>query len=42
MPVECEKEGIVMNKSANLKVTAQGEREIVMTRTFNAPRKLVF
>lgn len=42
MPVECEKEGIVMNKSANLKVVARGEREIVMTRSFNAPRKLVF
>jgi uncharacterized protein YndB with AHSA1/START domain len=40
--VECAKEGIVMNKSANLKVMAQGDREIVMTRTFNAPRKLVF
>jgi uncharacterized protein YndB with AHSA1/START domain len=42
MPVECEKEGIVMNKSPHLKVEARGEREIVMTRTFNAPRKLVF
>ncbi len=42
MPVECEKEGIVMNKSPHLKVEARGEREIVMTRIFNAPRKLVF
>lgn len=42
MPAECEKEGIVMNKSPNLKVEARGEREIVMTRSFNAPRKLVF
>jgi len=42
MPMECEKEEIVMNKSSNLKVMARGEREIVMTRTFNAPRKLVF
>lgn len=42
MPVECEKEEIVMNKSAALKVMARGEREVVMTRTFNAPRTLVF
>lgn len=42
MPLECEKEEMVMNKWANLKVTARGEREIVMTRTFNAPRHLVF
>lgn len=31
-----------MNKGAALKVTANGEREIVMTRVFDAPRRLVF
>jgi len=33
---------MTMNKSANLNVMALGERELVMTRTFNAPRNLVF
>jgi uncharacterized protein YndB with AHSA1/START domain len=28
--------------SGNLKLTAQGDREITITRTFNAPRTLVF
>src|SRR5216684_3075152 len=28
--------------TANLQVVPRGEREIVMTRTFNAPRHLVF
>ncbi len=42
MPVESEKEEKVMNKAMALQVTARGEREIVMTRTFNAPRHLVF
>src|SRR5579871_818804 len=31
-----------MHKSGNLVVSAHGEREIVMTRTFDAPRALVF
>ena len=31
-----------MNHPGGLKVTAKGEREIVMTREFNAPRELVF
>ena len=31
-----------MNDTGALKVTAQGEREIVMTRVFDAPRRLVF
>ena len=31
-----------MTNEANLKVTTRGDREIVMTRAFDAPRKLVF
>jgi uncharacterized protein YndB with AHSA1/START domain len=31
-----------MNKSGSLHVTARGEREIIFTRAFNAPRRLVF
>ncbi|HEV7838532.1 MAG TPA: SRPBCC family protein [Gemmatimonadaceae bacterium] len=31
-----------MKKSGKLKVTAEGDREIVMTRVFNAPREMVF
>lgn len=31
-----------MTHSGDLKVTANGDREIVMTRSFNAPRHLVF
>jgi len=31
-----------MADAENLKVSARGEREIVMTRVFNAPRRLVF
>ena len=31
-----------MSKAGALTVTANGEREIVMTRSFNAPRALVF
>src|SRR5216684_1776612 len=31
-----------MQNTGNLKVTAGGDREIVMTRAFNAPRRLVF
>jgi uncharacterized protein YndB with AHSA1/START domain len=31
-----------MPKSGDLKLTARGDREIVMTREFNAPRQLVF
>jgi uncharacterized protein YndB with AHSA1/START domain len=31
-----------MSKGGGLKVTASGEREIVMTRLFDAPRELVF
>ena len=31
-----------MAKSGGLKVAAQGDREIVMTRVFDAPRELVF
>ena len=31
-----------MNNIGNLKVTAPGDREIVMTRQFDAPRDLVF
>lgn len=31
-----------MQNSGTLKLTAPGEREIVMTRVFDAPRKLVF
>lgn len=31
-----------MAKSGGLTVAAQGERDIVMTRTFNAPRRLVW
>ncbi len=31
-----------MNNPGNLTVSAQGDREIVMTRVFDAPRQLVF
>ena len=31
-----------MPKSGNLNLTTRGDREIVMTRDFNAPRQLVF
>jgi uncharacterized protein YndB with AHSA1/START domain len=31
-----------MGDTGNLKVAARGEREIVMTRVFDAPRRLVF
>lgn len=31
-----------MKNSGNLQVTTPGDREIVMTRVFNAPRQLVF
>src|SRR4029079_7725993 len=31
-----------MSKTGTLTVTARGDREIVMTRTFNAPRRLVW
>ena len=31
-----------MKNVANLKIGARGDREIIMTRSFNAPRKLVF
>src|SRR5690606_13837593 len=31
-----------MKQPGTLKITAQGEREIVMTRVFEAPRHLVF
>jgi|ERR1051326_3181762 uncharacterized protein YndB with AHSA1/START domain len=31
-----------MNKSEGLQVAVQGDREIVMTRVFNAPRAMVF
>lgn len=31
-----------MTSTANLQVTTRGDREIVMTRSFDAPRKLVF
>ena len=31
-----------MPKTGALTVTAKGDREIVMTRTFNAPRRLVW
>jgi uncharacterized protein YndB with AHSA1/START domain len=31
-----------MTNEGNLKVTTRGEREIVITRAFDAPRKLVF
>ena len=31
-----------MNNAGNLKLTTRGDREIVMTRVFDAPRKLVF
>src|SRR5437660_2667545 len=31
-----------MTNEGNLKVTARGDREILMTRAFDAPRKLVF
>src|SRR2546425_9367123 len=31
-----------MKDTGKLKVTAQSEREIVMTRVFDAPRRLVF
>jgi uncharacterized protein YndB with AHSA1/START domain len=31
-----------MNASGSLKVAAQGDREMVMTRVFAAPRRLVF
>ena len=31
-----------MTNEGNLKVTARGDREIVMTRAFDAPRALVF
>jgi hypothetical protein len=32
----------IMTDSGRLKITAAGEREIVMTRSFHAPRALVF
>jgi uncharacterized protein YndB with AHSA1/START domain len=35
-------EEIAMRDSGALKVAAQGEKEIVMTRAFDAPRRLVF
>ena len=31
-----------MSNTGNFNLTTRGDREIVMTRTFNAPRKLVF
>ena len=31
-----------MQNTGNLKVTTSGDREIVMTRVFNAPRRLVY
>jgi uncharacterized protein YndB with AHSA1/START domain len=31
-----------MNNTGNLKLTTRGDREIVMTRVFDAPRRLVF
>jgi uncharacterized protein YndB with AHSA1/START domain len=31
-----------MEKSGSLKITAHGDRELVMTRVFDAPRRLVF
>src|SRR6267378_5192290 len=31
-----------MNNPGNLKLTPRGDREIVITRVFDAPRKLVF
>src|SRR5258706_16283139 len=31
-----------MTNTGNLKLATRGDREIVMTRTFNAPRTLVF
>lgn len=31
-----------MKSTGNLKITARGDREIIMTRDFDAPRKLVF
>ncbi|MGH7751257.1 MAG: SRPBCC family protein [Gemmatimonadales bacterium] len=31
-----------MNKVGDLKVTAPGDRDVVMTRTFDAPRRLVW
>ena len=31
-----------MNNPGNLKLTTRGDREIVITRAFDAPRKLVF
>ena len=31
-----------MNNAGNLKIAARGDREIIMTRSFAAPRKLVF
>ena len=31
-----------MNKSGTLKIAAHGDRELVMTRVLNAPRRLVF
>lgn len=31
-----------MKNPGNLKIAARGDREIIMTRSFNAPRKLVF
>src|SRR6267143_1819165 len=34
--------GLTMKNSGALKVTAQSDREIVMTRVFDAPRNLVF
>jgi uncharacterized protein YndB with AHSA1/START domain len=33
---------MVMKDIGGLKISAQGDREIVITRAFNAPRKLVF
>jgi len=31
-----------MTNAGNFKLTTRGDREIVMTRTFDAPRNLVF
>ena len=31
-----------MNNTGSLKLTTRGDREIVMTRVFDAPRSLVF
>jgi hypothetical protein len=35
-------EEAMMKDSGTLKITAHGDREIVMTRVFSAPRNLVF